>query len=161
MTAVLEQLAMLAGEKLKSQDYRLVTAESCTGGGLAYWITSIPGSSDWFDRGFVTYSNTSKQEILGVKPKTLREFGAVSKQTVCEMAEGALRAASRANLSIAITGIAGPDGGSEKKPIGTIWMAYSHNNKTISDQYYFSGTRLQIRELTIRAALELILESID
>src|SRR5579862_749278 len=106
MKTLIEQLAHQVGEQFKSRGLKLLTAESCTGGGLAYAITSVPGSSGWFDRGLVTYSNRSKEELLGVKPETLAAFGSVSAQVAQEMAEGALRH-SQAQISIALTGIAG------------------------------------------------------
>src|SRR5579862_4607452 len=118
----LEQLAKEVGERFKSRGLKLVTAESCTGGGLAYAITSIPGSSAWFERGLVTYSNISKEELLGVNPGTLATFGSISAEAAKEMAEGALRH-SQAQISIALTGIAGPEGGSLDKPVGTVWIA--------------------------------------
>src|SRR3989344_8581933 len=124
MTIMLEQLCIQLSDELKKRQWRLVTAESCTGGGLSYWITRIPGSSNWFERGFVTYSNLAKEECLGLNSQTINHFGAVSEQTVRDMAEGALRF-SKAEISAAITGIAGPDGGTQDKPVGTVWMACS------------------------------------
>src|SRR3990167_5136864 len=114
----LEPLAKELGTTLKPRGLLLATAESCTGGGLSYWITSVPGSSDWYERGFVTYSNAAKIEMLGVRSATLEKFGAVSEEIAREMALGAL-AHSKANVSIAVTGIAGPDGGTPDKPVGT------------------------------------------
>jgi len=155
----LEQLALKVSETLKNSGARLVTAESCTGGGLSYLITSIAGCSLWFDRGFVTYSNSAKETCLGVGKKTLAEFGAVSEETVRAMAEGALRL-SEADISIAITGIAGPDGGTQEKPVGTVWIASSRAGRgTRAEKYLFSGDRASVREQSIRAALELILLS--
>jgi len=133
----------------------LVTAESCTGGGLAYAITAIPGSSKWFERGFVTYSNESKQELLGVSSNTLEKYGAVSEQTVIEMAHGALRN-SHADFSIAITGIAGPDGGTAEKPVGTVWFAWGTKDKIQSQLKFFQGDRKSIREQAIEYALGLL-----
>ena len=154
MTNTLEQLAIEVGAELKNRQWKLVTAESCTGGGLAYWLTSVPGSSEWYERGFVTYSNLAKKQCLGVKAETLDQFGAVSEHTAREMAEGALQS-SNANISIAITGIAGPDGGTAEKPVGTVWIAYSgiHTN-TQAIQYFFSGNRQAIREKSIQTVLE-------
>src|SRR6266516_4143909 len=110
MTTAMNELAAALGDALKKREWKLVTAESCTAGGLSYWITSVPGSSVWFDRGFVTYSNVSKEEVLNVNPITLSVFGAVSEQTAREMAQGALQH-SQAQVGLSITGIAGPDGG--------------------------------------------------
>jgi nicotinamide-nucleotide amidase len=158
MITSIEQLAKQVGDQLKSRNLKLVTAESCTGGGLAYAITSIPGSSAWFDRGLVTYSNTSKEELLGVSPLTLATFGSVSAETAQEMAEGALNR-SEAQISIALTGIAGPDGGTPDKPVGTVWIACAAN--TLDTQvihHLFSGERAMIREKSIEAALRILLE---
>lgn len=160
MDQSIENQIIKLSKKLLTLQWKLVTAESCTGGGLAYYLTNIPGSSTWFDRGFVTYSNLSKEELLGVKPNTLTTFGAVSVETAQEMAEGALEQ-SQAQCSIAITGIAGPDGGSKDKPVGTVWIAFaSLNNKTEILLKKFSGNRISIREQTIQSALEFILSSI-
>lgn len=152
-----EQLILRLSQALIARYWKIVTAESCTGGGLAYALTQLAGSSTWFERGLVTYSNEAKEELLGVKPKTLLEFGAVSGQTACEMAEGALRY-SHANVSIAITGIAGPDGGTKEKPVGTVWIALAGNNlETQSFLLNLSGTRTSIREQTISIAIEKML----
>ncbi|HLB43111.1 MAG TPA: CinA family protein [Gammaproteobacteria bacterium] len=149
----LEQLATDLGNELKKRHLHLVTAESCTGGGLSYWITSIAGSSDWFERGLVTYSNAAKIELLGVQPMTLETFGSVSEQTAREMAEGALQH-SLADISIAITGIAGPNGGSAEKPVGTVWMAWAKRNYPPCTQVKnFSGNRQGVREKTIQHVL--------
>lgn len=160
MDRSLEQLVKQLGEMLKTREWKLVTAESCTGGGLAYTLTHFSGSSFWYDGGFVTYSNDSKEKLLGVKSATLNYYGAVSEQTAREMAEGALKN-SQAQVSIAITGIAGPEGGSKEKPIGTIWIAcagVNFNTQTYST--ILSGTRSAIREQTIKLALERILKII-
>lgn len=159
MDPSIEQLVIQLREQLNKHAWKIVTAESCTGGGLAYYLTSIPGSSHWFERGFVTYSNNAKTELLGVTPLTLSTFGAVSEETVREMAEGALRN-SYAELSIAITGIAGPDGGSTDKPIGTVWIGIANTSSpTRSVMHVFSGTRAEIREHTIKYALSFALAS--
>src|SRR3990167_3251020 len=119
MTDAIAKLAIATGIALKKHHLTLATAESCTGGGLSYWLTSVPHSSQWFERGFITYSNAAKIELLQVNPATLETFGAVSEPTAREMAEGALKH-SQAKLSIAITGTAGPDGGTALKPVGTV-----------------------------------------
>ncbi len=153
----LELLIEQLSQKLLAHQWKLATAESCTGGGLAYALTSLSGSSAWFERGFVTYSNSAKEELLGVQARTLTTFGAVSKQTAIEMAEGALRH-SQAQVSIAITGIAGPLGGSQEKPVGTVWIALaSIESPTSCFTEIFSGTRQQIREQIILTALKKIL----
>lgn len=153
--SITEEIQAL-GLALQKRQWKLVTAESCTGGGLAYWLTALAGSSDWFDRGFVTYSNESKQELLGVRSITLEKFGAVSKTTACEMAEGALNR-SAAQLSIAITGIAGPSGGSLQKPVGTIWFAWkSTSSETEAKMMLLAGDRKTVREQAIQCALEIL-----
>ncbi|OGT34933.1 MAG: damage-inducible protein CinA [Gammaproteobacteria bacterium RIFCSPHIGHO2_12_FULL_37_14] len=150
---ILKKLAAEVGNELKIRKLKLVTAESCTGGGLSYWITSIPGSSDWFERGFVTYSNAAKIELLGVNSLTLETVGAVSEEVAIEMADGALRH-SHADISLAITGIAGPDGGTLAKPVGSVWMAWAkHNQPTRVLGKVFSGDRQLIREKTIQFIL--------
>ena len=142
----------LAGELLR-QGSRLVTAESCTGGGIAYVLTSIPGSSNWFERGFITYSNASKREILQIGAEILDRHGAVSEPVVVAMAEAAL-ARSRADYSIAVTGIAGPDGGSKEKPVGTVWFGWSRGaGQTRTLVRCFEGDRRAVREQSIAYAI--------
>lgn len=149
------------GKLCVSKSLRLVSAESCTGGGVAYAFTSIAGSSIWFERGFVTYSNASKIELLGVSTQTLDRYGAVSQQVACEMAEGALKN-SHADVSLAITGIAGPEGGTEDKPVGTCWFAWaSHSFATKSKQEIFVGDRNSIRSQAITFILKELLTLID
>lgn len=136
----------------------ITTAESCTGGGVAHALTAIPGSSAWFEKGFVTYSNQAKQDMLGVKQTTLVDYGAVSKETVVAMAEGAL-ARAKAQLSVAISGIAGPDGGSDDKPVGTVWFAWSKGNAGCQAAcYHFDGDRQAVREQAITVALSGLLK---
>lgn len=160
MARLIEKLAKEVGDALKEGGLKLVTAESCTGGGLSYWVTSIAGSSDWFDRGFVTYSDAAKSELLGVNPQTIATFGAVSEQTVREMAEGALNH-SHADISIAVTGIAGPTGGSAQKPVGTVWIAWARRDySTLASVDIFPGNRQTIRFLAIEKALQGLLERI-
>ncbi len=148
------ELAIKLGHQLKKHNLKLVTAESCTGGGLAYTITEISGSSDWFERGYVTYSNSAKHELLGVQLATLDTFGAVSEQTAREMAEGALKN-SEADISVAITGIAGPTGGSPEKPVGTVWFGWiGMDGKLNTAMQLFPGDRHTVRESSIRWILE-------
>ncbi|HWF05168.1 MAG TPA: CinA family protein [Candidatus Angelobacter sp.] len=158
MATLIEQLAENLGEQLKKKGWRLVTAESCTGGGLSYAITDIAGASQWFDRGFITYSNIAKEELLGVKTETLKTFGSVSEETAREMAEGALyHNHSQAHISIAITGIAGPDGGSAEKPVGTVWIACAGKSlPTMASHYIFSGNRKEVRQQAIEIALKML-----
>jgi nicotinamide-nucleotide amidase len=151
------ELSALAAElagRLKQAGCALVTAESCTGGGLAQTLTTIPGSSVWFERGFVTYSNLSKHELLGVPSEMLTRHGAVSAATAQAMAAGAL-AHSHADLAVAITGIAGPGGGSADKPVGTVFIVWAGLRRDARIQRYaFQGDREQIRRQAVAAALE-------
>lgn len=145
MMEQLQDTAQQLGELLKARQWFLSTAESCTGGRIASMITSIAGSSAWFDRGFVTYSNSAKHEMLGVQTHTLNQFGAVSQETVKEMAEGAIRY-SHAQLSIAVTGIAGPSGGCSEKPVGLVWFGLSNIEYDIqTSQKFFDGSREDIQ----------------
>ncbi|HSH73984.1 MAG TPA: nicotinamide-nucleotide amidohydrolase family protein [Methylophilaceae bacterium] len=146
-------LAEELGSLLKARGWMLALAESCTGGWVAQTVTSIAGSSVWFDRGFVTYSNASKIEMLGVRESTLAQDGAVSSETATEMALGAI-ANSHAHIAVAITGIAGPDGGSVDKPVGMVCFAWAKLNMPVmTSTEYFTGDRQQIREQAVRAAL--------
>lgn len=153
-TKIVAQLA----ESLISVNKSLTVAESCTGGWLAKVLTDLSGSSVWFDRGFVTYSNAAKQEMLGVSETTLETYGAVSQETVIEMATGALKY-SHADFSISVSGIAGPSGGSDDKPVGLVWFAWcekSSANKEgalFSEQKIFSGDRNAVREQAVVYAL--------
>jgi len=159
--SVLHDMAEHLGHLLLQGKVYLVTAESCTAGGLAEIITRIPGSSQWFERGFVTYSDIAKQELLGVSHDTLDQFGAVSEETACAMAEGALLN-SHAQISVAITGIAGPDGGSEQKPVGTICIAWMRQGEgpTVS-RVLFNGDRLQIRHQACLLALQGLIDMLE
>ena len=149
----LENLAEKIGNELLSRGEKLTTAESCTGGWVAQTITAIAGSSGWFDRGFVTYSNAAKHEMLGVTESTLERHGAVSEATARAMAQGAL-AHSHADWAISITGIAGPGGGSPEKPVGTVCFAWASNNGGSEAQTrIFSGERTSIREQSVHHAL--------
>jgi len=142
----LNQLAIDVGAQLKRKGYMLALAESCTGGMAAQWITSVSGSSVWFDRGFVTYSNQSKVEMLGVQAETIEQYGAVSEQTAIEMVYGALKQ-SQAKVAVSITGIAGPDGGSLTKPVGTVCFAWaSLDGGLTKSTAWFQGDRAQIRQ---------------
>ena len=144
-------------ERLKAHHWRLATAESCTGGLIAAHCTALSGSSDWFERGFVTYSNDAKQDLLGVSGRTLVEFGAVSTETAREMAEGVLRH-SRAHCAFAITGVAGPSGGSPDKPVGTVCFAWARNGQvTEVGREHFAGDRRQVRAQSVRHALSRML----
>ena len=143
----LMQLSEQVGQALKARGATVTTAESCTGGWVAKVITDIAGSSAWFERGFVTYSNEAKAQMIGVREETLAQHGAVSEPVVVEMAIGALKAA-RADYAVSISGIAGPDGGSEEKPVGTVWMAWATPQGTFAECFHLGKLREQI---TLRA----------
>lgn len=146
-------LSQQLGSLLAQHGMMLTTAESCTGGGVAQAITDIAGSSRWFERGFVTYTNTAKIEMLGVSPDTLMQHGAVSEATVREMVAGAL-AHSHAQIALAVSGIAGPSGGTPDKPVGTVWFAWGIADEAIvAQRYQFQGERAAIREQSIHIAL--------
>jgi nicotinamide-nucleotide amidase len=156
-----QELVETLANRLIPRGLMLVTAESCTGGWLAQAITSAPGSSQWFERGFVTYSNASKHEVLGVKEETLARYGAVSGQSAEEMAAGALRH-SHAQVSVAITGIAGPGGGSDEKPVGTVWIAWGREGDEVQAKLYcFTGDRHAIRGQAVTAALRGLIDRIQ
>ena len=153
----LNTLAERVGATLKARGLLLATAESCTGGWVSEAVTAIAGSSDWFERGFITYSDAAKQEMLGVSAATLARHGAVSEPTAREMAAGAL-ARSRAQLAVAITGIAGPGGGSPEKPVGTVCFAWSRRDGALVAQTRrFAGDRESVRRQSVMAALQGIL----
>ena len=153
----LERLAADVGFALQSAGLQLVTAESCTGGWVGEAITAIAGSSDWFDRGFITYSNAAKREVLGVAAATLSQHGAVSEETAREMALGALKQ-SRAQISVAITGVAGPGGGSADKPVGTVCFAWAKNDAALrSERRLLKGDRTEVRRQSVLIALRGIL----
>ncbi|MCG8315854.1 MAG: CinA family protein [Pseudomonadales bacterium] len=143
-SGTLESLAESLANLLVDTGYSVATAESCTGGWVAQAITAIAGSSGWFDRGFVTYSNEAKREMLGVRVHSLRKHGAVSQKIVEEMALGAVKK-SNAQFSVAISGIAGPSGGTEDKPVGTVWFAWACGESVESSMMCFPGDRQQIR----------------
>ncbi|WP_375057254.1 CinA family protein [Zobellella sp. DQSA1] len=147
-------LAQQLGETLLSRGLMMTTAESCTGGGIAYAITDVAGSSAWFDRGFVTYSNAAKSEMLGVAPALIEQHGAVSEAVVEAMAKGAC-AASGVALGVAVSGVAGPDGGTPEKPVGTVWLAcyLAPADRLSCRRLQLDGDRIAVRQQTIAAAL--------
>jgi len=156
-----QELALLLGEKLSNTGLVAATAESCTGGGVAYAITEISGSSQWFDRSFVTYSNNAKTQMLGVEPSIIERFGAVSPDVVNAMAMGAVTY-SDADIAVSISGIAGPGGGSEEKPVGTVCFAwYSEKTGCKTETYRFKGNRSEVREEAIRVALLGLIDKIE
>jgi len=157
----LEILAQELGSALLARGEWLAVAESCTGGWLAQSVTAIAGSSGWFDRGFVTYSNGAKVDMLGVPDTTLERHGAVSEATARAMAQGVL-AHSRADWAVAITGIAGPSGGSAEKPVGTVCFAWAAQEQGCEAQTcHFAGDRAAVREQSVRHALTGLLQRLD
>lgn len=147
------QLAAVLGEHLRSLNAHVTTAESCTGGGIAEAITRIPGSSAWFEAGYVTYSNAQKTRQLQVPEALFSQVGAVSREVVEAMVRGA-QAGSGARFAVAVSGVAGPDGGSAEKPVGTVWLAFAAGDKVSSERRLFPGDRDEVRRQTVRAALE-------
>lgn len=153
----LQKLAQAIGNQLHGKGIMLATAESCTGGWVGKVITDIVGSSSWFDRGFITYTNQAKQEMLGVSAETLAANGAVSEETVCEMVRGALKH-SHADIALGITGIAGPGGATAKKPVGTVWIAWGNKDGYLhSEQHHFTGEREEVRREAVACALDGVL----
>ncbi|GAA5176775.1 nicotinamide-nucleotide amidase [Niveibacterium umoris] len=149
----LERLSKDIGDWLAARGHVLATAESCTGGWIAEVVTATSGSSGWFDRGWITYSNEAKQAMLGVQAATLATHGAVSEAVVREMAEGAL-AASAASHAIAVSGVAGPTGGTPEKPVGTVWIAWAERGGTTrAESHRFDGDREAVRRQTVIRAL--------
>ena len=147
----------LLAQRLKQRGWMLATAESCTGGLIAGACTELPGSSDWFERGFVSYSNAAKTELLGVDAALIAAHGAVSETVARAMAEGAL-ARSHAQASLAVTGVAGPSGGSVDKPVGTVWFAWSLAGRTTTERRQFTGDRAAVRAATVAHALQRLVE---
>lgn len=156
MTEDIYQLAQSLGDTLLAKGWYITCAESCTGGGIGFAITSTAGSSSWFNKGFITYSNQVKQDMLGVAESTIIEHGAVSAKTVEEMANGAAKMAS-AKVAISVSGIAGPDGGTPNKPVGTVWFGFYVNGQTMSKKQQFNGNREAVRIKAIEFALSNII----
>jgi PncC family amidohydrolase len=154
------------GRLLKYKNLLLVTAESCSGGLLGHLITNTPGSSDYYLGGFITYSNQVKESLLGVKTETLQNFGAVSRETVIEMALGARQAMSGSYplddlVALSISGVAGPAGGSEAKPVGTVWIGLGGPDKTDAHLFHFDGNREQIKYQSALQALRLLFDYLN
>lgn len=161
MNPTQHDLAVRLGEILSAEKLSIATAESCTGGLMAAIITDIPACSGWFERGFVTYSNESKMEMLGVGRDTLEQYGAVSEAVAREMAAGALQN-SRADVAVAVTGIAGPDGGSEEKPVGTVWFAWAWPDGSVSaERMWFPGNRDDVRRATVEHAFRTLIKRME
>jgi len=152
--AELHDIAVRTGARLRDHRHMLVTAESCTGGWIAKVVTDIAGSSEWFDCGMAVYSYEAKQALLGVRPRTLEEHGAVSRETAIEMVSGAL-VHSGATVAVAVTGIAGPGGGTEDKPVGTVWIAWKRRGGYPQEHAFaFDGSRDAVRRKTVAEALQ-------
>lgn len=150
------KLSEKVGQALKAQGATVTAAESCTGGWIAKTLTDVAGSSAWFERGFVTYSNEAKSQMIGVSAVTLEQHGAVSEPVVVEMAVGALRAA-RASYAVSVSGIAGPDGGSDEKPVGTVWFGVaSATGQGVTQRECFAGDRESVRRQATAFALQLL-----
>lgn len=159
--AELYQLSEQTGQVLRQRGILLASAESCTGGWVGMLITAVPGSSAWYERGFITYSNAAKQDMLGVQSATLETFGAVSEATVLEMAQGAL-VRSRAQIALAISGVAGPDGGTPQKPVGTVCMAWiRQDGPRLATTCKMGGDRDGIRARAVAAALRGVIELLN
>jgi len=157
----LTRLADTLAGRLTASSLTLATAESCTGGWIAQTLTAITGSSAWFDRGFVTYSNQAKQDMLGVSLKTLDQFGAVSEQVVLEMVQGALNN-SPAQLAVAVSGIAGPGGGTVEKPVGTVCFGWCRKGfAAMAESRQFNGDREAVRRQAVAHALQGLLEQVE
>ncbi|MCE3253567.1 MAG: CinA family protein [Cellvibrio sp.] len=151
------QLSQRLGEQLLQRNWRIATAESCTGGGVAAAITAIPGSSAWFEYGIVSYANAAKEKLLGVSSETLIKQGAVSEAVVIEMARGVL-ALSGADIAVAISGVAGPSGGSPEKPVGTVWFAWATAAGEIETELkWFDGDRAEVQKMAVAFALKELL----
>ncbi len=160
MDKQITEFAEKLGHALKQKGFMLATAESCTGGGIAQAITEIAGSSTWFDRGFVTYSNLSKVQMLNVNQRSLDQHGAVSEVVAKEMVEGALKN-SESDMAVSVTGIAGPTGGTEFKPVGMVYIAWGFKSEAVvCEKYVFLGSRTEVRTQTIVCALKHCLEKI-
>ena len=154
-------LAAQVGGVLKAHGLKLATAESCTGGGVAQAITDVAGSSAWFERGFITYSNEAKHEMLGVAQDTLLRHGAVSEAVVREMSMGAIQR-SHAQVSLAVSGVAGPDGGTPGKPVGTVWFAWCIKGKVcVAHMHRLAGNRAEIRAQSVHIALQGVVDLLN
>lgn len=155
ITALVQQ----ASQALREKQWRMATAESCTGGMIAAAITALAGSSEVFETGFITYSNEAKTRQLGVSPETLVAHGAVSEAVAIAMAEGAA-AQAQVPLAVAVTGVAGPGGGSAEKPVGTVWISWCVQGKAHAQRFLFNGDRTQVRTATVEHALQGVLQAL-
>ena len=150
-------LCQSLAERLLARHWRMATAESCTGGMIAARCTDLAGSSAWFERGFVTYSNEAKAELLGIDPQLIVQHGAVSEAVALAMAQGAV-AHAKAQVAVAVTGVAGPTGGSVDKPVGTVWLAWNIHGQVDAEKMLFPGDRAAVREATTWHALQGLLQ---
>ena len=155
-----QALVQNVADQLLENRQTVCTAESCTGGLIAKTFTDLAGSSDWFERGFVTYSNAAKNEMLAVPASVIEDYGAVSEAVATAMASGALRH-SKADYSVAVTGVAGPGGGSDDKPVGTVWIAVASAGQMVARRFQFEGDRQAVRAATMQSALELLLDLVS
>jgi nicotinamide-nucleotide amidase len=155
-----QSLCWLVADLLLKKNGFLATAESCTGGLIAAACTDLAGSSQWFDRGFVTYSNAAKTDMLGVDAALIAQFGAVSAPVAAAMAQGAVKH-SAAQVAVAVTGVAGPTGGSAEKPVGTVWIGWCVNGQTTTELHNFDGDRAMVRALTVQQALQGLIERLQ
>ena len=153
LTTIAQQL----GEILCKKNAKLTIAESCTGGAISEAITSVSGSSQWFEFGFVTYANSAKRQLLGVSEETLEQYGAVSEQVVKQMAQGAIKQ-SEADYAIAVSGVAGPDGGTEEKPVGTVWVCWQTPSQIWAHKLVLSGDRQAVRTEAVKNSLQQLLQ---
>ena len=153
-------IAKQVGEALRRTKAKVTTAESCTGGGIAEAITAIAGSSYWFEYGYITYANKAKNQLLNVQQQTLDSYGAVSEQVVQQMAVGAINS-SGADYAIAVSGIAGPDGGTAEKPVGTVWICWLAPEKTKVEKFQLQGDRQAIRKQVIKISLQELLHQLN
>lgn len=153
-------LCWLVADLMLKKQFYLATAESCTGGLIAAACTDLAGSSQWFERGFVTYSNAAKTDMLGVDAALISQFGAVSKQVAAAMAQGAIKN-SKAQASVAVTGVAGPAGGSAEKPVGTVWIGWYVGDMSTTELCHFDGDRAMVRALTVQRALQGLAERLQ
>lgn len=157
----LTKLIRQTSEELLQRGLRMATAESCTGGWIAQQATTLAGSSEWFECGFVTYSNEAKQSMLGVASQTLEQHGAVSEEVVLEMVRGAVQQ-SRAEVAVAVSGVAGPDGGTEEKPVGMVWIGWKiGDQKPVASCFYFQGDREAVRWQTVLEAWRGLLQGLQ
>jgi nicotinamide-nucleotide amidase len=155
-----QSLCRIVADLMLKKQFSLATAESCTGGLIAGACTDLAGSSQWFDRGFVTYSNAAKTQMLGVDANLINQHGAVSEPVAKAMAAGAMTH-SAAQVSVAVTGVAGPTGGSAEKPVGTVWIAWCVSGEISAQLYHFEGDRAMVRALTVQQALQGLVERLE